>query len=497
MTGCLPTAPDGASHLERFALKKSRQRAKNKDNGYYGKRGDFLRGCSKDIPALSTTDAFHHEIFFVSAVCMEMILESKGAPTIQARSFSKTRIAYLLSRYPAISHTFFLKEVLGLKQLGFPIGTCSINAPDRSRDLLTAVEAEEADQTCYIKGGDHWRNISTLLSVFFSHPRVCLRGLRVALSLFTFDVYRCLYLCLYLLEALLLGDWMKRRKLDHLHVHFGGSVATVGFLASHAWGFPYSLTIHGPEEFYDVEHYYLAQKFRDAQFIFCISNFCRSQVMKYCPPSHWKNLHVLRLGVDPEHFRSQPRTGDPILQIISVGRLTPAKGHIILLQSLVSLLQKGHKIHLTLIGDGSERGLLEDFASRQQLTPHVTLLGALNHDQTRARLALADVFVLPSFAEGVPVALMEAMAMEIPCVSTLIAGIPELIQNEVEGLLVSASSSEELAAAMERLIVSPDLRRQLGSAARAKVMRSYNLNENISRLADAFEQCLSTGRADA
>jgi len=430
---------------------------------------------------------------------MEMIVETKGAPTIQARSFSneKTGIAYLLSRYPAISHTFFLKEVLGLKQLGFPIGTCSINPPDRSPDLLTAPEAEEADQTYYIQGDHHWRNISTLLSVFFRHPRVCLRGLRVALSLGTSDIYRCLYHCLYLLEALLLGAWMKRRKLDHLHVHFGGAVATVGFLASHAWGFPYSLTIHGPDEFYDVERYHLAEKFRDAQFIFCISNFCRSQVMKYCPPNQWKNLHVLRLGVDPEHFRPQPRTRDPILQIISVGRLTTAKGHMILLQSLADLLQKGHKIHLTLIGDGSERNPLEDFVHRQQLTASVTFLGALNHDQTHARLAQTDIFALPSFAEGVPVALMEAMAMEIPCVSTRIAGIPELIQNEVEGLLVSASSSEELAAAIERLVVSPDLRRQFGSAARAKVISSYNLNENISRLADAFERCLSNGKADA
>lgn len=429
---------------------------------------------------------------------METIFETKEAPLIEVKGLSKkkTGIAYLLSRYPAISHTFFLKEVLGLKQLGFSIGTCSINPPDRSPDRLTAAEAEEAGQTYYIKGG-HWRNISTLLSVLLRHPGVCLRGLRVTLSLATSDVYRCLYLCLYLLEALLLGAWMKRRKLDHLHIHFGSAVATVGFLASHAWGFSYSLTIHGPDEFYDVEHYRLAEKFRDARFIFCISNFCRSQVMKYCPPNQWENLHVLRLGVDPEHFRSQSRTPDLIVQIICVGRLTPAKGHNVLLQSLVTLLQRGHKIHLTLIGDGSERTQLEDFVHRHQLAAFVTFLGALNHDETHARLAQCDIFALPSFAEGIPVALMEAMAMEIPCVSTVIAGIPELIHNEVDGLLVSASSSEELAAALERLVVSPDLRRQLGSAARTKVISCYNLNENISRLANAFEQCLSDRKAPA
>jgi colanic acid/amylovoran biosynthesis glycosyltransferase len=404
----------------------------------------------------------------------------------------KPRIAYLLSQYPAISHTFFLNEVLGLKQLGFQIETCSINPPDRPLDLLTTAEAAEARRTYYVQGVNYWGMVSTLFSVLFGHPRVCLRGIRAAVKLGTWDVYRHFYHILYLVEALLIGAWMKRCKLDHLHVHFGGAVATVGFLASHAWGFSYSLTIHGPEEFYDVERYYLTEKFRDAEFIFCISNFCRSQVMKYSPPPQWKNLHVVPLGVDPQHFRPQPRpAADALLQIASVGRLVPAKGQLILLSSLRQLLKKGHGIHLTFIGDGSDRKLLEAYVTEHQLTGSVTFTGALNHDQTRARLAQSDIFVLPSFAEGVPVALMEAMAMEIPCVSTLIAGIPELIDSEVDGLLVPASSDEVLAAAIERLIRSPELRAQLGGTARKKVINGYNLNENLGKLAAAFEECLA------
>ncbi len=404
----------------------------------------------------------------------------------------KPRIAYLLSQYPAISHTFFLKEVLGLEQLGFQIETCSINPPDRPAHLLTAAEAKEAQSTYYIKGVNYRGMVSTLVTVLLKNPRVCLRGIHAAVKLGTWDVYRHFYRFLYIVEALLLGAWMKRCKLDHLHIHFGGPVATVGFLAAHAWGYSYSLTIHGPEEFYDVEHFHLAEKFRDAAFVFCISNFCRSQVMKYSSPLQWKNLHVLPLGVDPELFCPPPsRPVVSTLQIVSVGRLVPAKGQFILLSAMQKLLEKSYDIHLVVIGDGADRKFLEKFAEEHRLTDFVTFMGALNHDQTRARLAESDIFVLPSFAEGVPVALMEAMAMEIPCVSTQIAGIPELIENEVEGLLVPASSSEALAEAMERLIKSSQLRRQIGVAARKKVLDCYNLKKNVEKLAAAFEECLA------
>src|SRR5579862_1590421 len=139
----------------------------------------------------------------------------------------KPRIAYLLSQYPAVSHTFFLKEILGLKQLGFHIETSSVNRPDRPVSELTPIEAREASQTYYIKDTSHWRILTTLMLVLVKHPGIFWRGLRTALRLDPWDLYRSFYALLYLTEALLLGEWMKRRNLSHLHVHFGGSVATV------------------------------------------------------------------------------------------------------------------------------------------------------------------------------------------------------------------------------------------------------------------------------
>ena len=403
----------------------------------------------------------------------------------------RPRIAYLLSQYPAVSHTFFLKEILGLKQLGFQVETASINAPDRPIDLLPPDEALEAQGTYYIKTLGFGRILWTVTLLLFRNTRACLRGLSAAAQLFRWDIKGGLYALFYLLEALLLGEWMRRRDLQHLHVHFGGPVATVGMLASRAWGFSYSLTIHGPEEFYDVGEFYLPQKIQHASFIFCISNFCRSQLMKCSHPSHWEKLRVLRLGVYPEEFVPvSPRLHEAI-RIVSVGRLVPAKGQLILLQAFHKLLNQGLDIQLILVGDGPDREHLQQFVDKHDLARHVTVCGAMNHDQTREQLAQADIFALASFAEGIPIALMEAMAMEIPCVSTSIAGIPELIRHNVDGLLVPASSVEAFAAAIHQLVTDAELRRNLGVSARARIIDSYNLPQNLRLLASAFDECLA------
>jgi colanic acid/amylovoran biosynthesis glycosyltransferase len=401
------------------------------------------------------------------------------------------RLAYFLSRYPAVSHTFFLKEILGLRQIGFEIEAASVNPPDRPISQLPLREAEEAGKTYCLKHTSYWEAIHVLVTITFVHPVIALRGLRAALGLTSWDLPRKIYALFYLVEAFLLGRWMRKHDLHHLHVHFGGSVATVAMLAAETWGFDYSMTIHGPEEFYEVEDCYLPRKIERAKFIFCISDFCRSQLMKYCDPAHWDKMHVVRLGVDADEFKPVSREAEGPLQIVCVGRLVPAKGQHILLRAFSSLHSKGHNLHLRLIGDGPDRASLEKEVAETKLTDYVTFCGSLNHDQAREQLGSADIFALASFAEGIPIALMEAMAMSIPCISTNVAGIPELIRSNIEGLLVPPSSVEALAAALELLILDPALRRRLGDAGRERVLERYNLAVNLKVLAAAFESCLS------
>src|SRR5271165_1944900 len=405
-------------------------------------------------------------------------------------STQKIRMAYFLSRYPGISHTFFLKEILGLREIGFEIETASVNPPDRPISKLPAQEAEEARRTYYLKQTGAWGALRTLVTITFSRPKVIFRGLRAGAGLGRWDLSLRIFALFYVVEAILLGLWMHRRGLRHLHVHFGGAVSTVAMLAAEAWEFDYSMTIHGPEEFYEAEQCYLPRKIERAKFIFCISDFCRSQLMKYSHPDHWSKMHVVRLGVDTEEFRPVPHEAKLPLQIVCVGRLVAAKGQHILLQAFSLVRSKGHAVHLTYIGNGPDHSSLEREVAELQLGGDVTFCGALNHDQTREQIAKADIFALASFAEGIPVALMEAMAMGIPCVSTSVAGIPELIRDNVDGLLVPPSSVESFASAIESLILDRALRERLGASGRAHVVEHYNLPVNLKLLASNFELCL-------
>jgi len=421
----------------------------------------------------------------------------------------KTRsVAFLLSRYPAISHTFFLKEILGLRKRGMDIRVASINPPDRPRQDLPAVEGAEAAATFYIKAGGKLGLLARVLSIALSHPGVAWRGLKSALKFGNWDLKGRAYSFFYMAEALLVGDWMRRHGLSHLHVHFGGAVATVGMVTSQAWQIPWSVTLHGPDEFFDQDAFYLRQKIESAAFIICISDFCRSQVLRVAPSVVDSRLEVVRLGVDcetlqPDEIR-QPLACSELtasvspasaptspFHIVCTGRMVAAKGHRILLEALSALIASDVSLTCTLIGDGPERPVLEEQARRQGISGNVHFLGALAHGPTLERVATADVFVLASFAEGLPVALMEAMALGIPCISTTIAAIPELIHDRQNGLLVPPANVEALREALARLAAEPELRHQLGIEARATAESEYNLAHNLDRLAAMWNRRLA------
>ena len=396
----------------------------------------------------------------------------------------KIRTAYLVSRYPAVSHTFILREVLALRRLGIEIKTASVNPPDRTAEQMTAEEQVEAAGTFYIKSQGKALIAAAHLRTLLASPGRYLSGLLYALKLGGSDFHAILYHLFYFVEAVVLGDWMRREQLEHVHVHFATPAATVAMIARQCFAIEFSMTVHGPDEFYEVERYHLAEKVRQAAFVCAIGQYCRSQLMKLSDPEQWEKFEVSPLGVDPQVF--QPVADKPAgedYRIICVGRLVAAKGQAVLLQALARMQDASRKTSLTLVGDGPDRALLERVAAQLGILHRVTFTGSVNQDQIRDLYRQADLFVLPSFAEGIPVVLMEAMAMEIPCVSTTITGIPELITSGAEGLLVPPSDSEQLAAAIVWLRLSPDFARSLARKARLKVIRRYHLQKNTTRLA--------------
>jgi glycosyltransferase involved in cell wall biosynthesis len=249
------------------------------------------------------------------------------------------------------------------------------------------------------------------------------------------------------------------------------------------------MTVHGPDEFYDAQGQYLAQKIAAADFVICISSFVRSQLMLLSDYSHWNKFVVSRLGVDPQVFSPMPKTNaGEAVEILCVGRLTPAKGQHLLIDAVDRLAVDGRQVRLRLVGGGPDETSLREHAGRTEFPDCVVFEGAVNQDRIRSLYAAADIFCLPSFAEGIPVVLMEAMAMGIPCVTTNITGIPELIRNGIDGLLVAPSDVEAQVAALAQLIDDKALRERLSGSGRTRIQERYDLRRNVEQLAGHFAE---------
>jgi colanic acid/amylovoran biosynthesis glycosyltransferase len=400
---------------------------------------------------------------------------------------SHLRIAYLVSQYPAVNHTFVLREIIELRRLGFDIPVASIRAADRSFDRLSAEEQQEQRATFYVKTLGVFGILGAHVATFFRQPFRYIGSVLHALRLAGWNAQSAFFNLAYLAEAAVIVDWMRRQKLSRLHMHF---TSTVGLLAARLAPLRLSATIHGPAEFDDPAGFYLAEKIRAFRLLCTISEYGRSQLKKFSEPAEWTKFHVARLGVDPALYSARPFRENPSpFEILFVGRLAPVKGAHVLVAALDRLVKEGREMRLRFVGHGPERAALERSVTERGLDPHVIFEGWQNADRVRELYQQADIFALPSFAEGIPVVLMEAMAMEIPCVTTRVTGIPELIRDQVDGLLVTPANDEELAAAIARLMDDPELRQRIGGAARQRVVEEYDLGRNTARLAEIFRTC--------
>jgi colanic acid/amylovoran biosynthesis glycosyltransferase len=401
-------------------------------------------------------------------------------------------IAYLVSRYPAVSHTFILREVLGLRELGLRVEVASINPPDRSHEQMTAEERSEALRSYGIKEHGLWGALLALLWALGTRPLALLRTLVTALGFGR--GFKRLYALAYAIEAAMVVRWMRRRELQHLHVHFGNAAATVGMLVKMLGGAGLSMTIHGPDEFDDVPGQLLRQKVACADRIVCISQFARSQLMRLTPPSQWHKLQLCRLGVDLSQFGRHPHTSaSGPMRLLCVGRLTPAKGQLLLIQACAELRRLDLDFHLTLVGDGPDLARLQEAVRRYGLQEQVRFTGPLNQFQVREELGHADAFVLPSLAEGIPVVLMEAMASGLPCVSSPVMGIPELLVHERSGLLAAPGDVMALTAQLQRLIEDAGLRGRLAAEGRLQVERGFQLRKNVAALSEILGSLPTVG----
>ena len=405
----------------------------------------------------------------------------------------RQRIGYLVSAYPAVSHTFIAREIEALRGIGVEVETMSIRRTPEQL-LLSAEHRQAAAETFAVLPVSPRRLVRSHARAFATRPAVYLRTLGRALRLSGGGARGTLWQLFYFAEAMLVWAYCRERGITHIHVHFANVASAVALLAADFGdtdGLRWSFTMHGQTEFDNVSRFRLAEKVRDAAFVACISDYCRSQLLRQVEPDHWHKLAVVRCGLDGAAVKTlapaPPRTGaGGPLRVLSVGRLVPEKGQFILLQALAELRRRGIDVSATLVGDGPDREILERAVRRLRISELVTFTGSLGADRVAQLYLEADVFCLASFAEGVPVSLMEAMSNRLPVVTTRVAGIPELVEDGVSGALLPPGQVAPLADVLERLAEEPQLRETWGEAGRQRVLRGYDIRRSAERLAELF-----------
>lgn len=403
------------------------------------------------------------------------------------------RLAYLVSKYPSENHTYILREVSRLRAHGIDVEVVTITPDDRRSDEVSAADRAEQAATFAVKSRGALGILADNLWTLVRRPRRYVRGALLARRLAGADLKRIAYNLAYLAQAAVVGRWLLRRGHGRLHVHYA---STVGLLAAAMFDVDVSATIHGSAEFINPDLQQLREKVRAFKFTVAISRFGRSQLMLNSDPADWPKIHVVPLGVDRDMGISPGPAPSPNLggrklnspgrpfHVACVGQLQPAKGLHVLLDAAALLRAQGRNLRVTLVGDGPYAASLAERARSTGVD--VVFTGRLNQDRVRAVYADSDAFVLASFAEGVPVVLMEAMACGVPCVATRIAGIPELIRDGVDGLLVTPSDVEELARAVATLMDDDQISRRLANSARARVGELYALDTNVDQLTKVF-----------
>ncbi len=400
-------------------------------------------------------------------------------------------LAYIATGYPYVSHTFIQNEVVALRELGLQIDTIAIRrAPDS--ECRTQADRDARATTYALRPPRPLHYLRAHLMGLVRRPAAYRRALLRALR-FGAGSTRLVHELAYFAQGVVLWDRCRAAGVRHVHAHFANVGSDVARVAAALGGdaLSWSFTMHGPTEFFDVTRYRLPEKTRDARVVICISQFARSQLMALVGPEHWGKLRVVHCGVDVRRFVPVTHGAErrPIL-VACVGRLVSEKGQRLLIEAAAAIRNAGADIELKFAGDGPERASLEGLAAELGIAPHVEFLGALAHTAVDELLRRSDIFCLPSFAEGVPIVLMEAMAMELPVIASRVAGIPELIDDRVSGRLVAPGSLSDLTDVLSQLVRDPGERQRLGKAARRQVVSKFELRANASRLRRVYEELL-------
>ena len=392
------------------------------------------------------------------------------------------RIAYFINHYPKVSHSFVRREILALERQGFVVQRIALRG---WRDSLPDEEdRQEQKRTHYVLRGGLWGLLLPMVRAMLRTPSRFFAVAALAVKMSRNSDRPLPYHLIYVAEACRILEWLVGFGGVRLHAHFGTNSAEVAMLVRALGGPPYSFTVHGPDEF--LRPIGLDEKIRRSAFVVAISNFGRSQLFLRSRHADWPKVKIVHCGLEKSFYEdASPTRGPP--RLICVGRLCEAKGQLLLIEAAALLADKGIAFELVLVGDGPMRQEIEDLVQKCGLGARVRITGWISSSEVREEILAARALVLPSFAEGLPVVIMEAMALRRPVLSTYVAGIPELVRHGQEGWLVPAGAVKELAEAMEACLASSiDELRRLGDAAQSRVLVRHCADTEAGKLAELF-----------
>lgn len=389
------------------------------------------------------------------------------------------RVGYLLRMYPRFTQTFVVNEMLELERQGLDLRIASLRKPTDGvfHESISRVRAraDYAPETILSDLGKHWRGHASRVR---RHPGRYARALgRAARSGGAAWIDFA--------QAAWVLRWAKRHRLDHVHVHFGTSEATVALLAHMMGGLSYSLTLHAFDIFRDnVDRDLLVRKINASRFAVTVSDFNRQYLVEHFPGVDPRKIRVNHNGIDLDRFRANGRRREAG-SVLAVGRLIEKKGFVHLVRAIGRLRDDGVDVACRIVGDGPEERALSVEIDRLKLAAHVALIGPRSQEDVCTRLRAASCFALPCIQatdgniDALPTVLLESLASGCPAVSTRISGVPEIIEDGVSGLLVSPGDSDALADAIRRVVQDSSLAARLSRDGRRRAEDRFDVRQNV------------------
>lgn len=396
-------------------------------------------------------------------------------------------LTYIIGTYPGLTTTFIDREVLALRSMGVQLQILSIRRPWTK--LSAEQEVLQKDVT-YLLPVQWLSLIMGHLSYALTKPRTFFSTLLYLITRPHPSFAARLMTLIHFVEGVYAAYLLRRSPGQHLHAHFIDRAATVAMVASRLLGIPYSVTAHASDIY--VNPVLLKEKLASAKFVSTCTGYNRSYLSQFGKDLFNHKLLCIYHGLELDRYenKQQTKSGRPI--ILSVGQLQERKGLNYLVEACGLLRDRGIQFECRIVGEGPLRPILQDQLQRLGLEDSIRLVGALPHEEVIAQYQGATLFTLPAILgkdgdrDGIPNVILEALSMGLPVVSTNHSGIPEVIEEGVNGLLVPPEDAQALSLALERLICNPEMRNAFGNAGRQIVADRFNPEKNARRLLEAF-----------